>query len=327
MVRGGVDLTQTSVNEKGETITKTIRTYGGRELGMGAYGVVVEVSYVEKGSTQLKSGVMKNPHNTDIARENFAHEGSAAKTILDLQTQYPELRAQHLIKPIFVSDKAIVYEKAMDKNGKTSNLEKEVVSMSSKDWLLQFAGGVEGLAYMQAHGISHNDFKPGNIVVGAEGGILIDVGSKVSVSDINSGKVQIRTHSTFGIQLPHYVTKGKNGGEKADWVGQDPTYNNGHLLVESVNGRLPLDVGDKYAVGRSLQFFLVSKGMTDTNGNLAPNAPPEARYLQHLSNGLVGSHMHPYEYIGNNPANGRDPGYIPLNQVNAWISQTALTFP
>lgn len=326
MIRGGVDLVQTTVNEKGETVSKTIRTYSGKELGQGAYGVVVEVTYVEKGSTQIKSGVMKNPHNTTEAKENFAHEGSAAKAILDLHSQYPELGAQHLIKPIFVSDTAIVYEKAMDGNGKTSNLEKGVTTMSSREWLLQFAGGVEGLGYMHDHGISHNDFKPGNVVVGATGGILIDIGSKVSVDEINSGKVQIRGHAANGAPLAHYVTE-KGGVEKSDWVGQDPNYNNGHLLAASVKGELPLDVGDKFAVGRSIEFFLKSKGLMDPNGVLVPNAPPQASYLKNIANNLMSASYHPYEYVGNNPLNGRDPAYMSLSQAKGYIQQCAMLFP
>ncbi len=326
IVRGGVELTQSSVNEKGETVTRALRTYGGKELGQGMYGVVSEVAYVEKGSTELKYGVMKLPHAGEVAKANFAHEGDAAGQVQTLEAQYHDKGANHLIKPVFVSDKAIIYEKAADENGKTVNLEKGVKDMSEGVWLRQFAGGVEGLSYMQRHGISHDDFKPGNIVIGAEGGVLIDIGSKVSQQDIASGKVQVlRTQN--GSMLAHYVTSDGAGGFKTDWVGQDPAYNNAHLLSESIQTGKPMDIGDKFAVGQSLRFFLGQKGYLDATGRIRSDAPAHAQQLQAIADRLMAAQQHPYQYINNNPAQGSDPYYVPLEAVDGWIRTISSQLP
>jgi hypothetical protein len=303
------------ISEGGKTVTIYTR-YASQPLGEGGFGSVHEVFYTEGNSTILKKGVGKNPHDSDFARDNFRYEAENAKDIHDINSRNPHPDSNHVIKPIFTSSKVIIYAKISDKAGQSLNLEESVHTMSTKAWLNQFSGGVKGLAYMHRNNLTHNDFKLANIVMGENGGVVIDPGATVHARDIG-GRVQLLVDHPGTAPVAHYV----NNKGQVHRVSMDYRYSDPALLADSISQNLPLNMNDKYAVGRSIMVMLDAKGHTD---NIA-NAPQEIQDLYNIAQALIDVRNHPFKYYNNNPQNGVDPYYVSIQNLPSLLSQIANT--
>ncbi len=253
---GGVD----QYNERREVIG---RVFTGEKVGSGGLGVINEVYFAHNGKNKLEKGVAKTcvALDADIARV-FAEEKNNAHVIKDVLEQFPNERgAENLAKPLLISDDSIIYQKMENEQGESLSLGEATLQLSNQEWLRQFAGGVEGLAYLQRHGLGHLDFKPGNIVLGKNGeGALVDYGTlKTHGSQYNSDKLQMTLRYADPMNYP-----------RQDLTGV-------------------YDLCDKFAIGMSLREFLVRKGVvenTDKPGEVSygvlPLREPSSEALKEL---------------------------------------------
>lgn len=339
------------IRYKGETV----RIYQGRKIGAGGLGAVHDVWYVRKPSNKIETGVVKIP--LENSGDYFKYESRAANGLSKVLDKNP---SSHLIKPIFSSNDVIIYKK-IESEGKSVSLHDAVKTMSTQEWIGQFIGGVKGLIYLHEHGITHNDFKPDNIVVGKDPtdptgkrkiGVLIDIGSFVFKGDV--GKTILPGVTPIGLKGTLFKSRDMTVG-----LAWTPQFHNPEILSKSIelrkkNKEFPLDLGDKYAVGTSLLVMLAQKGYVQHPkpaddktkskpskparvgvGNhefeLKPDAPASVRKLYKLAQKLKNSHKHPYEFKGNRKMNKllkrRDSGFISLKDAMNQIKQIAPTLP
>lgn len=303
---------------------KTVRIYTGAEVKEGGLATVNDVWFVQKPSSKLEKGVVKVPKPD--ATMHFGYESDVAGGLTKVLNDNPSEASNHVIKPLFASNDIIIYKKVTDSQGKTTDLHDAMQTMNTKDWLAQFTGGLKGLAYLHANGITHNDFKPANIVVGKNGGVIIDIGSFVFKSDIGS---KIITERIKGGGRGAFFKKGTNLGGLGSTEGfHDPT-----LLAHSIDKNKPLNLGDKYAVGTSLLHMLTVKGYATQKVrkihkfNLKDGGPEGVKKLYELGQKLMDAQNHPYEFKNNDPKNGKDPGYVSIDNVVAQIKQISSTLP
>ncbi|MFC1599908.1 hypothetical protein ACFL3T_02675 [Patescibacteria group bacterium] len=295
-----------AIEKGGETVSeggRTVRMYEGEHIADGCFGAVHQVYYTEGSSTVLKKGaVVKTPHDSDNARTNMKFEADAARGVMNIHLHDTHPDSKHLVKPLFTSGRVIIYEKISMKGDLGENLSK----MKPKEWLVQLIGGVKGAAYMNRNGIAHNDIKPENIVVGPNGGVLIDLGAAVKKTDIGT-KVQVRGARRGQTGSAHYI----DDAGKHHWVQQDARFNDSNLLAQSVNQGRPLDMGDKYAFGRSIETLVRHHNYPGQK----VMSPKTIKQLTDLANKLLNVESHPYKYIDNDPSKGLDPNYVSLQDL------------
>jgi hypothetical protein len=314
----------------GETFTsgeQTIRIYKGGDIGAGGMATVNNAWFVQKPSNKLQQGVVKVPH--EETKPYFEYETDMADNLSDALKSDTSEASNNVIKPVFASKEIIIYNKITDVKEETRDLQETIDTMSMKEWLSQFAGGVQGLVYLHRNGITHNDFKPANIVAGKNGGVVIDIGSFVSTKDVGSTVVTTEaildpSQKVAGIMLPDGSTIG---------VPMTPTFHDQTMLAHSIEKKRPLNLGDKFSVGTSLLVMLREKGYVEHKSRkehkfeLKPGAPEGVVKLYNLAKQLMDCKNHPYEYKKNKPRKGKDPGYISLNDAVAQIKQIASTLP
>jgi hypothetical protein len=132
-------------------------------------------------------------------------------------------------------------------------------------------------------GVVLGDNKPGNIMVGRRGGVLIDPGANVSVRDIQSGRVQTREYAP-GKYAAHYVSRDhQTGMEYISMVGQDNRFHKPNLMAQAAMGRMSLENVIRYSTGKSIEWFLQQKGLVGPNLAVQAKAPPQAMALRDLA--------------------------------------------
>lgn len=316
VMRGGLDVSQTMMLNN-QPVEKRMRIYAGAFIGQGAYGQVSHVAYLETGESKLRFGVMKIPHASEHGIQNFSYERENALAIAELHANWGAY-AQSVIRPILVGDRMILYEKISDSNGRTMNLDEGMGAMSTGEWIRQFAGGVEGLATMHEAGITHNDFKPANLVAGPNGGVLIDIGSTVSLRDITNGRIIVSEHE--GFEHTYYRSYNQAAGRwEFNRVAQDPAYNDSRIMADAVQNGKPIDQCDKLAVGNSIFKFLRQRGHLNSKGELRPGATYQIFSLYQVFLKLMDTRNHPSYYLNGNPAAGVDPQFVSTRVVSQWL--------
>ena len=309
---------------------KTVRIFKGKQIGAGGLGVVHGAWFVQRPSKTIESGVVKIPR--EDAGLHFKYESKVAGELSNVFSKNPSESADHVIKPVFASPDIIIYKKIADVKGKSQSLHDAMRTMSTKKWLTQFTGGLKGLVYLHKNGITHNDFKPDNIVVGKNGGVLIDIGSFVLDKDV--GKKILTLDTEFGSRGAFFKLD-KTAGS----ISFTPMFHNPAILAKSIDSRkkgqkLPMDLGDKYSVGTSLLVMLTQKGYVSQPGGakvhkftLNPDAPKAVAKLYKLGIKLMKAPNHPHKYKRKWFRKVKDPGYISLKGAIKKIKRISSTLP
>lgn len=152
------------------------RVFAARSVGKGGMGIVHDACFVEPNSLELKFGVSKTAveiegEKGELVKAVFENEKESAVAIQSFLEKNPqESGAQNIAKPLLVADKMVIYEKV----GDADTLARMMNMLRPSDWLFYFSGAIKGLAFLHRHGLHHMDFKPGNIVIGHDEGVLID---------------------------------------------------------------------------------------------------------------------------------------------------------
>ena len=125
---------------------------------------------------------------------------------------------------------------------------------------------LEALAHAHAQGFAHRDIKPDNIVLSAEGAVLVDFGIARAIAQSGEDRV---TRSGFVVGTEEYMSPEQAAG--ADEVdGRTDLYSLGIVLFEAVAGRPPFS-GPSAATVIDMQQH---HDPPDLHG-LRPDTPPE----------------------------------------------------
>ena len=293
---GGID----HHNEKGETVG---RVFTGNQVGRGGLGSINEVYFARSGQSKLERGVGKthlDATENPYAYRAFLDEKNNAQIIQKILEDYPaEPGARNLARPLLVSNESVVYEMIENDQGESLNLRATMEQSSVRDWLLQLAGGVEGLAYLQRHGLNHFDFKPDNIVLGKNGeGVLLD----------------------YGAARPH-------GRIEMDRISITPKFTDiQNILLQDLTQ--VHDICDKFAVGMSLRDFLLKKGFLEPEKNPAPISHKLLALKEPSSEAMKELHALYVKLseVGKN-FESDSANYVPLDQLADRLRAIAKMFP
>lgn len=308
------------IDKGGETIrdgSLNVRIFvADKPLSEGSFGQIFKVYYTNKDSLKIQEAVIKRSQENPLISEKgkqeakiiFMREVELANHIAKINENDNDPNGQHLIRPLVVSkEKGIIYKSVRDATGKSRNLQDTYKHMPPKDWLKQFAGAVKGLIYLHKYKIVHNDLKPDNIMIGKNGGVLIDIGGFVMEHEFGN---KIKVFNRDAILQARYIAP--DGSDH--FIPQNHIYNDCNLMVKSIQSKLPIDMTDKYAVGTILVDYI-------NKSKLLINITPTTSNLLAFAKKLRSVSKHPFEYINNDPKNGRDPGYVSLSELPALISK------
>ncbi len=333
MIAGGVEMTYQG---------KTIKVYTGRKLGEGGIAKVKEIWYVEKGKTELNNAVIKTiKTENELYATYFIYEG---QNINELKAALTGKSVNHISGLIVGGDKFMIYSKVSDKNGESRDLGKnDSRNIPPNEQMRYLADSFLGLSETHAAGFTHGDYKPENIVIGTRktqkgkinAGELIDFGSAINNNNIINAANPEGIITTINIQI-----EGRTFEVPAIKKGDDnypmpftPQYHNPNLMADAVKGKVPFNAGDKYAAGTTLmakleEFGHVTKDKPgddfDHSYSLKPNASESAKKLFAIAQKLQNVRNHPYEFMNNNEANGKDPQYISLTEAARQIRNITL---
>ena len=100
------------------------------------------------------------------------------------------------------------------------------------------------LEHAHAHGIAHRDIKPDNIVLAAQGAVLVDLGIARAIATSGDDRV---TRSGFVVGTEEYMSPEQAQGSP-DVDGRTDLYSLGVVLFESLAGRPPFSSPSAAAV-------------------------------------------------------------------------------
>src|SRR2546422_2619810 len=103
---------------------------------------------------------------------------------------------------------------------------------------------LEALSHAHEHGLAHRDIKPDNIVLAAEGAVLVDFGIARAIA--HSGEDRV-TRSGFVVGTEEYMSPEQAGGSP-DIDGRTDIYSLGVVLFEAIAGRPPFAAASAAAV-------------------------------------------------------------------------------
>src|SRR5207249_8234671 len=94
---------------------------------------------------------------------------------------------------------------------------------------------LDALEHAHAHGIAHRDIKPDNIVLAAQGAVLVDLGIARAIATSGDDRV---TRSGFVVGTEEYMSPEQAQGSP-DVDGRTDLYSLGVVLFEALAGRPP----------------------------------------------------------------------------------------
>jgi len=103
---------------------------------------------------------------------------------------------------------------------------------------------LDALEHAHAHGIAHRDIKPDNIVLAAQGAVLVDLGIARAIATSGDDRV---TRSGFVVGTEEYMSPEQAQGSP-DVDGRTDLYSLGVVLFESLAGRPPFSSPSAAAV-------------------------------------------------------------------------------
>src|SRR2546428_3724737 len=103
---------------------------------------------------------------------------------------------------------------------------------------------LEALSHAHEHGLAHRDIKPDNIVLAAEGAVLVDFGIARAIA--HSGEDRV-TRSGFVVGTEEYMSPEQAAGAP-DIDGRTDLYSLGVVLFETLAGRPPFSSPNAAAV-------------------------------------------------------------------------------
>jgi predicted Ser/Thr protein kinase len=228
-----------------------------RELGRGAMGVVYEAMHRDLGR-KVALKVLRAGVDLDAdARARFKREARACA----------QVRHRHIVE---------IYE-AGEVDGRPYYAMELVVGRplsetaretrpDSRTLFRGIAGVADALAALHAAGIVHRDVKPSNIVVAADGRmILADFGLARSVS------AERLTRTGQAIGTPLYMSPEQVLGRADEIDGRSDVYSLGATLYEALAGRGPFRSDDPIAMLR-----MILRERPDQLADVAPDVPREA---------------------------------------------------
>ncbi|MBP6085466.1 hypothetical protein KA517_04505 [Candidatus Gracilibacteria bacterium] len=261
------------------------------KVGEGGFGIVKD-GYILRGGRLIPS-VIKEPRNAGSAadggltKEQQVQRDRAVKLEASNAANYLKDPIDHVIRPSLISEDQketglpiIAYEKVVDRYGNATDFNKvqdnPYIAPSTK--FDSFAGAIDGLAALHARGLVHLDFKPGNVMLDANGqGVVIDPGSLFSTSD---------TIKVIPPSADSYGSVGKstieNGKEVLSWLGYTRQYLDIGKLYEAQQQGKSLIVADYHALGKSLNDILESSGLVPSAFAFSESPSPDAPLKKYL---------------------------------------------
>ncbi len=103
---------------------------------------------------------------------------------------------------------------------------------------------LEALSHAHEHGLAHRDIKPDNIVLAAEGAVLVDFGIARAIAQSGEDRV---TRSGFVVGTEEYMSPEQAAGAP-DIDGRTDLYSLGVVLFETLAGRPPFSSPSAAAV-------------------------------------------------------------------------------
>ncbi|PYO42112.1 MAG: hypothetical protein DMD33_10595 [Gemmatimonadetes bacterium] len=103
---------------------------------------------------------------------------------------------------------------------------------------------LDALEHAHAHGIAHRDIKPDNIVLAAQGAVLVDLGIARAIATSGDDRV---TRSGFVVGTEEYMSPEQAQGSP-DVDGRTDLYSLGVVLFEALAGRPPFSSPSAAAV-------------------------------------------------------------------------------
>ena len=229
-----------------------------REIGRGAMGVVYEALHRDLGR-KVALKVLRSGVDLDTeARQRFRREARSCA-----QVRHPNIVE---IYEAGEHDGQPYYAMQLVAGRPLSEMAREGRFKDSRELFRGIAGIADALAALHAAGIVHRDVKPSNVIVAADGRmILADFGLARSLS------AERMTATGQALGTPLYMSPEQVMG-KADAIdGRADVYSLGVTLYEVLAGRGPFQADDAIAMLR-----MILRERPDPLADVAPGVPAAA---------------------------------------------------
>lgn len=323
----------------------------GAELNKGGLGQVSTTLYAFEDDLELKSGLAKTALEAIDAQAVFQDELIVAREIKHLlDNNQDDPRAKHVLYPIHVGDNFIVMPQINNAKGKVNALNSLINKPNSdvREWARIMQGAVEGNTFLAENGFINNDFKPGNVLEGKEGGVLIDWGGFFNKKKmLAEGKIEVLGNLEQASMYPivqnsilSLMTEEKWEKNKGN-IPNTSKYFSVHLMSMELMGQMPVGATHKFQLYRNIEIYFLERypqlktdvlfhklGEMDKLyadpielGDLKLNEGEQLLYELYLK--LHQAHFHPYRFKEDNVKNGIDPKFISNGEIIARLEEIA----
>lgn len=330
----------------------SIFTIKGAQLSKGGLGMVSNVLYAFEDDLQLRPALAKTALDSPDAQGALQDEVEMARKIkhlLDRNSEDP--RTKRILKPIFVGQNFLIMPEIRNPRGEILGLDRLAnwPEHSVQYWAYMMHGAMEGNNFLAEHGIVNNDFKPGNILDGPEGGVLIDWGGFFDKKVIAEGKGEILGSTEHGSMYPLVQNALLPLLTEEEWeknrgnIPNTPKYMSVHLMSMELADQMPAGATHKFSLYRIIESYLIQRHpeldpTKKLGSKFAKLKEMDKLYTDPLQLGevqldeaelllyelylkLQKAHFHPYRFKEDNIKNGIDPEYISNGEIIARLEE------
>ncbi len=312
------------------------------KLTQGGVGLITKSYYCEEDNLKLEPVLVKTALGDFSSQQAFDDELEMAQRIkVAVELNPDDPRTKHILSPKHIGRNFIVMPILHFANHIAAPLNKvkTISPNATKHWAKQLSGAMQGNAFLTENGIINIDFKPGNILLGNDGGILIDWGGFIEKSTIRGG-MDISGNPADMSMYPFLSKETQPGTFNQYIVPHTPSYGSLHLTAMEIQNQISAGSTHKFTLCRILEKFLVKRHHIDSAPSfnlldeldklyaepisLNPedlSAADQLLYQLYLK--LHQAHFHPYRFHDDNVKKGLDPEYISNLEIVVALQEIA----